>query len=254
MKSNVLYAALLCLWIVSTAFSQGGNAELGGVVTDPSKALIPGVTITAKNVNTGIATTQLTNESGIYTFPVLQPGTYEISAELSGFKKSIQKSELPYAGQVRANFTLEIGQSNQTVDVSVSSDSILRETSASVGDVLSSDRIQNLPLVGNNVLDLLETLPGLRTSPAGDSFDTVNGLNIDTINVTRDGLTINDGRYAAGSTDGRHGDRWKRPLPVVRHDAASRSRRGNPLDPVSSGCGTRTRQFANPDSNAFRNE
>jgi hypothetical protein len=172
------------------------------VVTDPSKALIPGVTITAKNVNTGITTTQLTNESGIYSFPVLQPGTYEISAELSGFKKSIQKSELPYAGQVRANFTLEIGQTNQTVDVSVSSDSILRETSASVGDVLTSDRIQNLPLVGNNVLDLLETLPGLRTSPAGDSFDTVNGLNIDTINVTRDGLTINDGRYAAGSTTG----------------------------------------------------
>ena len=91
---------------------------------------------------------------------------------------------------------------HQTVDVSVSSDSILRETSASVGDVLSSDKIQNLPLVGNNVLDLLETLPGLRTSLAGDLFDTVNGLNIDTINVTRDGLTINDGRYAAGSTTG----------------------------------------------------
>ena len=55
MKANVLYAALLCLWIVSTAFSQGGNAELGGVVKDQSKALIPGVTITAKNVNTGIS-------------------------------------------------------------------------------------------------------------------------------------------------------------------------------------------------------
>ena len=52
------------------------------------------------------------------------------------------------------------------------------------------------------MLDLLDTLPGLRTSPADDAFDTVNGLGIDTINVTRDGLSINDGRYAAGSTTG----------------------------------------------------
>lgn len=183
-------------------FAQGGNAELGGVVQDSSKALIPGVMITTKNVDTGVITTKLTNESGTYSFPVLQPGTYEVSAELTGFKKVLQKAALPYAGQVRLNFTLEIGQSTQTVEVTASAESALKESSASVGDVLSQSRIENLPLVGNNVLDLLQTLPGLRTSPAGDSFDTVNGMGIDTINVTRDGLSINDGRYAAGSTTG----------------------------------------------------
>ena len=138
MKSNILYAAFLFLFaFTANAFAQGGNAQLGGVVQDPSKALIPGVTITAKNVDTGVIATQLTNESGIYNFPVLQPGTYEVSAELPGFKKSVQKAELPYAGQVRVNFTLEIGQATRRCRRHVSTDSILRESSASVGDVLT---------------------------------------------------------------------------------------------------------------------
>jgi hypothetical protein len=197
-----LWAALFFATLAGNLFAQTGNASLGGIVDDPSKALVPGVTITAKNVDTSVTATQITNESGVYNFAALQPGTYEITAQLPGFKKSVQKAELPYAGQVRVNFTLELGQQNQVVEVTVSTESVLKESSASVSDVLPLSKIENLPLVGNNVLDLLETLPGLRSSPAGDSFDTVNGLGIDTINVTRDGLSINDGRYAAGSTTG----------------------------------------------------
>jgi len=98
MRVRLLLAAILCLCFVVAAFPQGGNAQLGGIVSDPTKALIPGVTITAKNVDTGVLTTQLTNDAGVYSFPVLQPGTYEISAELTGFKKTIQKTDLPYAG------------------------------------------------------------------------------------------------------------------------------------------------------------
>ena len=199
---NSLFAVLLLGLFASNTFAQTGNGSLGGIVQDPSNALIPGVSITAKNVDTAVTTTQITNEAGVYNFPVLQPGTYEVSAELPGFKKSVQKAELPYAGQIRVNFTLEIGQATQTVEVTTNTESVLIESSASVSDVLNQRKIDSLPLVGNNVLDLLDTLPGLRESPAGDSFDTVNGLGIDTINVTRDGLSINDGRYAAGSTSG----------------------------------------------------
>src|SRR5262249_46691201 len=142
------------LLFVSAGFAQTGNALLGGTVQDPSKALIPGVTISAKNVSTGITTTQITNESGTYNFPVLQPGTYEVSAELPGFKKAVQKDvQLPYASSVRIDFTLEVGAVAQTVEVTAAGNAALRESSASVGDVLTQDRVQNLPLVGNNVLD-----------------------------------------------------------------------------------------------------
>src|SRR5262249_48547427 len=68
----------------ASGFAQTGNAQLGGIVQDASKALIPGVSITATNVDTGVMATQVTNESGAYNFPVLQPGTYRVLAELPG--------------------------------------------------------------------------------------------------------------------------------------------------------------------------
>jgi len=79
-----VWLGVLLLWAVS-GFAQTGNAQLGGIVQDVSKALIPGVSITATNVDTGVMATQVTNESGAYNFPVLQPGTYRVSAELPGF-------------------------------------------------------------------------------------------------------------------------------------------------------------------------
>src|SRR4030095_15958776 len=142
---RILFAlAVPCLLaaLSASAFAQGGNASLGGIVEDPSKALIPGVTITAKNVDTSATLTQVTNESGVYNFPVVQPGTYEVSAELPGFKKAVQRAELPYAGQVRVNFTLEIGQSSELVEVTASPESALRESSASVSDVLTQKKSQ----------------------------------------------------------------------------------------------------------------
>jgi hypothetical protein len=202
--------------LAGSVFAQTGNALLGGTVQDPTNALIPGVTITAKNVATGVTLTRLTNESGTYNFPVLQPGTYEVSAELAGFKKALQKNvELPYAGAVRIDFTLELGAAAQTVEVVIAGDSILRESSASVGDVLTQDRVQSLPLVGNNVLDLLSTLPGISINPDGEYLNTVAGLSINTINSTRDGLPIGDDRQAANDPSYRPGYKAFSPTTLV---------------------------------------
>jgi hypothetical protein len=64
------------------------NAIVGGTVSDATGALIPGVEVTAKNINTGIVATRVTNETGAYDFPSLQPGTYAVSAALPGFRSS----------------------------------------------------------------------------------------------------------------------------------------------------------------------
>src|SRR5436190_16827576 len=115
-----LAAMLSCLILLlngSVLLAQSGNAQLGGLVEDPSKALIPGVTITVTNVDTNVTQTTLSNESGNYNFAALPPGKYKVSADLSGFKKVLNDNVvLPYAGQVRINFTMEIGQTNQTVE------------------------------------------------------------------------------------------------------------------------------------------
>ena len=137
MRSPFVIGSFLTLLLVGSAgsvFAQGGNAQLGGFVQDSSKALIPGVTIAAKNVGTSVAQTQITNESGAYSFPGLQPGTYEISAELPGFKKSVQREvSLPYAGQVRLNFTLEVGEVTQSIEVVVARDLAKRARQHGIG-------------------------------------------------------------------------------------------------------------------------
>src|SRR5688572_3913932 len=86
------------------------NATVGGTVSDASGALIPGVEVSAANVNTGIVTMRLTNETGTYEFPSLQPGSYTLSAALPGFQTATYNNvQLSQGQQVRLNFTLQIG-------------------------------------------------------------------------------------------------------------------------------------------------
>src|SRR5436190_118022 len=88
MRRYVATAMLLSLVFSCLAFTQGGNSQLGGVVTDPSGALMPGVTITVTNSDTSITNSAITNESGSYNFAALQPGNkYTVSASLPGFQK-----------------------------------------------------------------------------------------------------------------------------------------------------------------------
>ena len=83
MKRIPIAAALLVvLFAGSNLFGQTVNSQVGGVVQDPSNALIPGVTITLTNSATSVASTQISNESGAYSFPSVPPGTYRMTATL----------------------------------------------------------------------------------------------------------------------------------------------------------------------------
>jgi len=123
-------AVVLSFFVVSApAFAQSSNASLGGTVSDASGALIPGVTVTATNTGTGIVTTVLSNETGTYQFPLLQPGTYKASAELAGFRtQTYNEVTLGISQQVRLNFTLQVGGQAQTVEVSVAADTLIATT------------------------------------------------------------------------------------------------------------------------------
>jgi hypothetical protein len=194
----MLALSLQCL----NAFAQTSNASLGGTVQDSSKAFIPGVTIKATNTGTGVVTITITNESGSYHFASLLPGHYDVSAELPGFRTAAYKDvELGTAAQLRLDFALEVGNAQQTIEVVAAADSLLRESSPSIGDVLPEYKLHELPLVGTNVLDLAKILPGYRQSqfslPGFGVFDTFAGQDLNSVNVTRDGLSVTDGRYAA---------------------------------------------------------
>src|SRR5438552_1203107 len=192
---NFLFIALavLSLFAPSHSFTQTNNATLGGTVSDGTGALIPGVTITATNTETGIVTTVVSNETGAYQFAALQPGNYRVSAALTGFQTyTYGQVALGLTQQVRLNFTLQVGGQAQAVEVTVAADTLIATTSASVGSVLTEQKVRDLPLSGRNVLDLLSTTPGAGYGAIAGGFA---GGRVTAVNVTRDGINVQDGRY-----------------------------------------------------------
>src|SRR5262252_2053134 len=204
MRNRRCAAALLlvCLLFCTTALTQTSNATLGGTVSDGSGALIPGVSITATNTSTGIVTTVISNEAGAYQFASLQPGSYKVTGELTGFQTQVYNNvALGISQQVRLNFSLQVGGVAQSVEVTVAADTLLATSSSSVGSVLPDSKIRDLPLAYRNALDLVITTPGTQAS-AGTAGVTVVGNfaggRIGQVNTTRDGISVSDGRYDNG--------------------------------------------------------
>jgi len=201
MFARIMSAGFLCLLLAASAAAQV-NSAIAGSVEDPSKALIPGVSVTAVNTQTGVTSKTISNEAGVYNFPVLVPGKYDVKAELPGFRtKSFSGVDLGAGVAVRLNFVMEVGSLNTSVDVSIATDSLLALSSASVGEVLNQNRVLNLPIVGNDVLDLVRIMPGYRQGPGGllgAALDTFAGTSAGTVNTTRDGISVSDGRFNNG--------------------------------------------------------
>jgi hypothetical protein len=198
MKKFVTTLVSLCFLASNSTFAQTTNATLGGTISDASAALIPGVSVTATNLGTGIVTTVISNEAGAYQFASLQTGTYRVSAELPGFQtQTYQNVVLGVSQQVRLNFALQVGSVAQAIEVTVAADTLLATSSSSVGAVLPDSKLRELPLRLGNVLDLLATTPG--ASSAGGFQGSFAGGRISAANVTRDGISVTDSRFEFGA-------------------------------------------------------
>src|SRR5262245_20596142 len=198
-----VFCALAMLLVLgarsNAALAQGrANASISGIVQDQSKALIPGVSVTMTNVDTGVKSNTVTNEAGAYGFPSVTPGKYSLSATLPGFRTTTVNGLEIGNVQVRQDITLEVATAATSVEVSVESDAVLRASSASIGDVLTQERTQQLPLVGSNVLDLMQVMPGMKTGNftvvGAFDTDTFTGQYANTVNVSRNGMSVNSGR------------------------------------------------------------
>src|SRR5699024_7314685 len=123
---------------------------------------------------------------GVYNAPGLLPGPYKITAELPGFQTKTYEVTLGNAQTVRLNFSLNVAGVGTAVEVSVPVDTLIATSSASIGEVLSQDKLNNLPLVGNNALFLVNTLSGTRMDDNGVT-GTFAGMTNYNVNVQRDG-------------------------------------------------------------------
>ena len=195
MKRTPLAAALLLSFILSTqAYAQSSFATISGTVSDSTGALIPGVTVKATNTATNVASTVLSNEAGAYNLPGLLPGTYKVSAELSGFQvQTLTDVQLGNAQQVRLNFTLKVAGVAQSLEVSIPVDTLLATSSPTIGQVLGEKKVSDLPLVGNNVLNLIGVLSGVEnvtSATFGRESTTFAGVSTTNITTVRDGVMV----------------------------------------------------------------
>src|SRR3989454_10766664 len=109
---------LLIAFGISLIFGQGGTATISGVVRDTSGALIPGVSITIKHVDSGLTRTVTSSETGNYAAPALPVGPYEVTAMIPGFKQQIRSGINLVVGQEAVvDLTLEVGANAETVTV-----------------------------------------------------------------------------------------------------------------------------------------
>jgi hypothetical protein len=202
MRGSWILSVLIGLLFASAAFAQEGiNGTLSGTVSDVSGALIPGVEVTAKNTATGVTSTTITNESGTYRFPSLQPGTYDATATLTGFQTQAFRLSLGTSQNIRQNFTLQVGTVAQAVEVTVAPDQLLTSSTASIGTVLQSNQLVDLPLVGRNVIDLATTLPGVvGNGTASTTFGGITANATGNVGMSIDGVTMNTQRYTQGLT------------------------------------------------------
>jgi len=152
------------LLAVSVAFAQ--TASLTGRVTDPSGAIVPQAAVTVQSVDSSVSTTVQSNEQGYYNFPSLLPGSYNLSVSKAGFKPVRQTNlELAVQQAARVDLTLEVGAVTETVDVSAQA-VLLDSESSTVGQVVGTKQIAELPLLGRNPYALGMLVPGVRQAIA----------------------------------------------------------------------------------------
>ena len=137
-----------------------------GEVKDQSDSRIPGATVTAQNVATNAVRIQQSNEAGVYTFPAMPPGMYQVKAELQGFKIQQNAVELHVEETLRVDFRLELGTVTETTEV-IAATTLIATSNATVGTVIENRRIVELPLNGRNYLSLIALSPNVSAGFAG---------------------------------------------------------------------------------------
>lgn len=199
-KIAILFCALLAF--TGLAVAQTITASITGTASDPTGAVIPNGTVTATNTETNVRSTTTTNTEGIYTFPFLRVGSYTITVESKGFKKSVIGPFKVEANQIaRIDVKLELGDTTQVVEVQDVGPLLQTETQAT-GDTLSSTKLTSIPLNGRNFASLTLLVPGaVSTSPGAmntaarfqgsGSRPQVNGNREQTNNFILDGVDIN---------------------------------------------------------------
>ena len=152
--ARFLAPAGLGILVCTIALAQQPTGEITGLITDVSKAAVPGAAIDAINTGTGLHWSAVSNDSGNYVLSTLPPGNYSLTVKKQGFATETHTAiELTVSQVARLDFTLNVGSTTETVQVTGSA-ALLETDTASTGQLIATKPINDLPLNGRNFLQL----------------------------------------------------------------------------------------------------
>ena len=195
--SHLTLTLLMAFAVVLTApsFAQSTTAVIVGTVTDASGGVIPGVTVTVTNLDTGARRSAVTNDRGQFTISLLPIGQYDLESELAGFKTAKVDGVLLQVNQtVRIDFTMQVGEVQDTVEVK-SEIPLVKTDRSDVGVVVESRKVTELPLNGRSFFQLATLAPGVISVSKVDSIldgfgggIIANGASSNATMITLDGV------------------------------------------------------------------
>ncbi len=199
MKQRVISATVFAIVVFGALFGAAQTittGELSGVVTDPSGAVVPSVSLELKNLDEGSVGSTKTNSSGTYQFSYLKPGNYRVMASVAGFESQQKTVQVALGASATANFHLTLGTSSTTIEVTTVAAAIETED-ANLTTNYDAKQVTLLPNPGNDLSMVAATSPGAVVNTAGGAATgggnfEVNGLPATSNLFTLDGSNDND--------------------------------------------------------------
>ncbi|HXA07628.1 MAG TPA: TonB-dependent receptor, partial [Bryobacteraceae bacterium] len=193
----------LALLVPTLALAQSYTGSVTGLVTDPSGAVVPNVQVRLVDEDKGFSFSATSDSAGRYVFRQVPPGSYKISVEAQGFRAETRSGiKLDVSQNVTVDFTLQVGATNQTVEISEAAP-LMSTQDAVTGQTVDRKFINDLPLVSRSVTDLAFLTPGITevdTSCQGctaNNFISNGGRNA-TADMLLDGVTVTNFEQNSG--------------------------------------------------------
>jgi hypothetical protein len=208
----VLALVLFVSGAASTVFAQGLTGQISGLVTDTAGGVMPGATVTIKNVGTNLSRETVTGTDGAFVFPDLLAGTFDLSVSVQGFKTYEQKGIVVGATDRVAlrTIVLEVGTLEETVSV-VSEATLVQTNNGARSGLITRENLEDIALKGRDFAGMLRVLPGVvdtsaREAPGWGSMQNLSINGRGSFNFSYDGVTnkdtgSNSGNYAAPALD-----------------------------------------------------
>ena len=201
LRTALLFGALSCM-MAHSALAQQGTAEVRGRIVDQQGGVLPGVGVVITNQDTGVFRDVVTGSDGSYFAGQLLPGTFRITAELSGFRRFERRDFVVGVGRTATlDITLSVGAIEETVTVSASAP-LVDLTSAEVGGTISRAELTDLPTGNRSYFAAVALLPGIQFSPSsslGNDTMVANGQTTGGNSVNVDGGSNNDDSSGTGA-------------------------------------------------------